>query len=103
MSSVITSVKDLVTSVFEVIFSVFKSAFDAIYGLLAAVFDLFVGTIRMALRGVGNTLEAAGGIGKFIASNIVVVAIIAGCVYYGYLQYQGRRGRPAKVGTRKQN
>lgn len=68
MSSIITSLKDLIGSVFEVIFSVFHGAFDAVSGLLTAVVHFFVGTFKMVLHAAGNTLEAAGGIGKFIAS-----------------------------------
>ncbi|KAJ5601304.1 hypothetical protein N7510_010838 [Penicillium lagena] len=102
MASIITSLKDLISSVFEVIFSVFNSAFNAVFGLVAAIAHFFVGTFRMVLHGAGNILEAAGGIGKFIASNIVVIAIIAGCIY-GFLQYQGRQGRPAKAGNKKLN
>jgi hypothetical protein len=34
--------------------------------------------------------------------NIVVIGIIAGGIY-GYLQYQGRQGRPASVGNKKLN
>ncbi|KAJ6088031.1 hypothetical protein N7499_004213 [Penicillium canescens] len=56
----------------------------------------------MALRAVGNIFEAAGGLGKFIASNIIVVAIIAGGAY-GYLRYQSRQGRSIKVGNKKLN
>jgi len=68
MSSIITSIKDLIASFFELIFSVFRTAFDAVFGLLHACFDLVVGTMRMVLHTIGDTLEALGGIGKFIAS-----------------------------------
>ncbi|KAJ6091175.1 hypothetical protein N7467_003144 [Penicillium canescens] len=102
MSSIITSIKDLVTSVFEVIVSVFHTALDVTSGLLTAIVNSFIGTLRMALRAVGNIFETAGGLGKFIASNIIVIAIIAGGAY-GYLRYQSRQGRPIKVGNKKLN
>ncbi|OGE56396.1 hypothetical protein PENARI_c003G08920 [Penicillium arizonense] len=102
MSSIITSIKDLVASVLEVIVSVFHNAFDVTSGLLIAIVNSFIGTLRMALRAVGNIFEAAGGLGKFIASNIIVIAIIAGGAY-GYLRYQSRQGRPIKVGDKKLN
>ncbi|CAL5872741.1 uncharacterized protein PFLUO_LOCUS7008 [Penicillium psychrofluorescens] len=102
MSSIITSLKDLIGSMFEVIFSVIGGAFDAVSGLVTALIEFVVGTVKMALHAVGSTLEAAGGVGKFIASNIVVIAIIAACGY-GYLQYQGRQGRPVKAGAKKLN
>ncbi|KAJ5636019.1 uncharacterized protein N7484_009332 [Penicillium longicatenatum] len=102
MSSIITSIKDLIASLFEVIFSVFQTAFGTVYSLLHAFIDFFVGIFRMGFRAVGETLEALGGIGKFIASNVVVIALIAGGAY-GYLHYQRRQGRPVKVGEKKLN
>ncbi|KAJ5653891.1 hypothetical protein N7490_000894 [Penicillium lividum] len=102
MSSIITSIQDLISSIFELIFSVFKTGFNAVYGLLHAIIDVIVGTFQMALYTVGDTLKALGGIGKFIASNIVVIALIA-AGGYGYLQYQRRQGRTVQVGDKKLN
>ncbi|KAJ5369771.1 uncharacterized protein N7496_005863 [Penicillium cataractarum] len=102
MSSIITSLKDLVASMFEVIFSVFNGAIDMVSGLIMGLVNSVIGIVKMALHTVGNFLEAAGGVGKFVASNIVIIALIAGGVY-GYLQYQARRGRPVKVGHKKLN
>jgi phage-related protein len=70
MSSIITSIKDLVTSVFEVIVSVFHTGLDMTSGLLGAIVNSFIGALRMALRAVGNIFEAAGCLGKFIASKL---------------------------------
>lgn len=68
MSSIITSLKDLFTSVFEVIFSVFNGAIDMVSGLVMGFVNSVIGIIKMALHTVGNLLEAAGGVGKFVAS-----------------------------------
>lgn len=68
MSSIITSLKDLVTSVFEVIFSVFNGAIDMVSGLIMGLVNSVIGIVKMALHTVGNFLEAAGGVGKFVAS-----------------------------------
>jgi phage-related protein len=76
MSSIITSIKDLVASVLEVIVSVFHNAFDVTSGLLIAIVNSFIGTLRMALRAVGNIFEAAGGLGKFIASKLCFLSAI---------------------------
>ncbi|KAJ5898038.1 hypothetical protein N7504_008326 [Penicillium tannophilum] len=102
MSSIITSIKDLIASLFEVIFSIFRTAFDGVYGLLHACISFVVGTIKMALYTVGDSLKALGGVGKFVASNFVVIALIAGGAY-GYLQYQRRQGRTVRVGDKKLN
>lgn len=75
MSSIITSIKDLVTSVFEVIVSVFHTALDMTSGLLRAIVNSFIGTLRMALRAVGNIFEVAGCLGKFIASKLCFLSM----------------------------
>lgn len=68
MSSIVTSIKDLVASVFEVIFSVFNGAINLVTGLITGLVNSVIGIVKMALHTVGSTLEAAGGVGKFIAS-----------------------------------
>ncbi|KAJ6104705.1 hypothetical protein N7523_011025 [Penicillium sp. IBT 18751x] len=102
MSSIITSIKDLITSIFEVIFSSFKGVFDGVYGIIHAFFGFFIDIIKMALNTVKGTLEAAGGVGKFVASNLLVIVVI-GIGAYGYLDYQRRQGRTVKVGSKKLN
>ncbi|KAF4764377.1 hypothetical protein N7455_010240 [Penicillium solitum] len=102
MTSIITSIKDLITSIFEVIFSVVKSTLDTGYQLLLAFVDFFAGIPKMLEHTVKGSLEAVGGVGTFIASNIVVIAIIALCSY-GYLVYLRREGRPVQVGTKRLN
>ncbi|KAJ5945680.1 hypothetical protein N7454_002519 [Penicillium verhagenii] len=100
MSSIITSIKDLIVSMFELVFSVFQTAFDTVYGLLHTVVDAFIGVFRMAFHTAGDALEMLGGIGKFIASNIVIIGLLAGGAY-GYVQYQRRQGRTVKIGDKK--
>ncbi|KAJ5587734.1 uncharacterized protein N7459_003499 [Penicillium hispanicum] len=102
MASIVTAVKDLVTSIFEIIASLFSKAFGMANGLLHAFIDFFAWIFNMALHTVGDALEAVGGAGKFIASNIVVIALIAGGAY-GYLKYQRRQGRTVQVGDKKLN
>jgi phage-related protein len=102
MSSIITSVKDLIASVFEVIFSVFRAAFNTTSQLIEAVVNSVIGTFKFVLHTIAGTLEAAGGVGKFIASNIVVIALIAGGGY-AYLRYQKSQGRPVRAGNKKLN
>ncbi|KAJ5189663.1 hypothetical protein N7491_008292 [Penicillium cf. griseofulvum] len=102
MTSIITSIKDLITSIFEVIFSVVKNTLGTGYQLLMAFVDFFAGIPKMLLHTVNGSLEAAGGIGTFVTSNIIVIAMIA-LGGYGYLVYQRREGRPVHAGTKKLN
>lgn len=71
MTSIITSVKDLITSVFEVIFSVVKGAVDTVYQLFVAFVDFFAGIPKMIQHLVKGTLEATGGVGAFITSRFL--------------------------------
>ncbi|KAJ6032763.1 hypothetical protein N7540_003495 [Penicillium herquei] len=102
MTSVIVSIKDLITSVFEVIFSTIKAAFNAVFFGL----NIFLSSIASILKALLNTaqdvLRAAGGVGKFIASNIFVLAVV-GIGVYGYLNYRSRQGRPVMGGNKKLN
>ncbi|KAJ5673761.1 hypothetical protein N7462_009200 [Penicillium macrosclerotiorum] len=102
MSSIIVSLKHLIDSIFEVIYSIFSTAFHATTGVITTIVDFFVGIVQTALRAAGNTLEAIGGLGKFIASNLVIILLIAGGVY-GYVQYQGRQGRSTRASNKKLN
>ncbi|KAJ5955574.1 hypothetical protein N7501_009853 [Penicillium viridicatum] len=102
MTSIITSIKDLITSIFEVIFSVVKNTLDTGYQLLQAFVDFFADIPKMLEHTVKGSFEAVGGVGTFIASNIVVIAMIA-LGSYGYLVYIRREGRPVQAGTKKLN
>ncbi|KAJ5836021.1 hypothetical protein N7447_002047 [Penicillium robsamsonii] len=102
MASIITSIKDLVTSIFEVIFSVIKSTLDTGYQLLMAFVHFFAGIPKVLQHMVKGSLEAAGGVGAFITSNLLVIAMIA-LGSYGYLVYRRREGRPVQAGTKKLN
>ncbi|KAJ5466968.1 hypothetical protein N7475_004720 [Penicillium sp. IBT 31633x] len=102
MTSIITSIKDLVTSLFEVVFSVFKSALDTVYHVLLAFVKFFGGIPKMLQHMVQGTLEATGGVAKFITSNIIIISLIA-LGSYGYMVYLRRNGRSAQVGNKKLN
>lgn len=66
MSSIIVSIKDLVTSIFEVVFSLFHSAFSLVRGVFTTAIDFATSVLNLVLDTVKGTLEAAGGVGKFV-------------------------------------
>ncbi|KAJ5887556.1 hypothetical protein N7495_007597 [Penicillium taxi] len=102
MSSIIVSIKDLVASIFEVIFSLFHSAFAVVRGVFTTAIDFLTSVLNLVLDTIKGTLEAAGGVGKFVIGNIFTIAII-GIGAVGYLQYQRSQGRSVKVGDKKLN
>ena len=68
MASIVTALKDLVASIFEVIFSTIKTAFDGVYGVIHAFVSFIASIPGVILHTIKSILEAAGGVGKFIAS-----------------------------------
>ncbi|CAI7619604.1 hypothetical protein N7533_004452 [Penicillium manginii] len=102
MTSVITSIKDLIASIFEVIFSTIKAAFDAVFSIFHALFATVASVFVTLLNTAKDAVGAVGGVGKFVASNIFVLAFI-GIGVYGYLNYRSRQGRPVVVGNKKLN
>ncbi|KAJ5980635.1 hypothetical protein N7481_007933 [Penicillium waksmanii] len=102
MTSVIASIKDLICSVFEVMFSTIKTAFDTVFSIFHALFTSIVSVFGILLNTAKDAVGAVGGVGKFIASNIFVLAFV-GIGIYGFLNYRSRQGRPVKVGNKKLN
>ena len=121
MSSVVKSISDIVTSVFELFGSIIQTVFNIFRGAFQAVFNFFSGIITMVLDFLRGTINAAGGLGKFVVGkwtrvanwtrrglltmktgNFFVLAAIALAIF-GYLQYQRQQGRTVKVGDKKLN
>lgn len=72
MTSIITSIKDLITSIFEVIFSVVKNTLGTGYELLLAFIDFFAGIPKMLEHIVKGSSEAVGGVRTFITSEFLM-------------------------------
>ncbi|OCL03357.1 hypothetical protein AOQ84DRAFT_347823 [Glonium stellatum] len=102
MASIFQSLSDLVVSIFEVIGSIFKTVFDLFYNSFAMVGHLFAGIINMILEFFKGVVELAGGIGKFLFGNILVIGVLV-AAFFGFLEYQRRQGRTVKVGDKKLN
>jgi len=102
MSSIFQSLSDLVVSIFEVVSSIFKTVFDLFYNAIAMVGHLFAGILNMALEFFRGIIELAGGIGKFLLGNILVIGVLV-AAFFGFTEYQRRQGRTVKVGDKKLN
>lgn len=63
---------------------------------------LFAGIINMILEFFKGVVELAGGIGKFLFGNILVIGVLV-AAFFGFLEYQRRQGRTVKVGDKKLN
>lgn len=93
--SIGAAINDLVSSFYELFASVLGGIYNTIHALFAAVIGLFSGFINLIGDVFKGAVDVVGGLGKFLASNIVIVAIIA-AGGYAFVRYnQGRPIAPA--------
>ncbi|ROV93959.1 hypothetical protein VSDG_06238 [Cytospora chrysosperma] len=94
-------------SAFEDFFKSIYELFASIIGTLASVVNAFIHTILGFFSGIINLLsdvlkgavDLAGGVGKFITSNIVIIGVVAAG---GYLYIRTQQGKPV-VPAKKTN
>lgn len=91
MSSIVKGVGDLIGSVLEI----FKGIISTIVGLFQGVLNLFADLIK-------NVFGAAEGLIGFVLGNIFIIGTIA-AVFFAYVLYQQRQGKPVTVGNKKIN
>ncbi|KAB5531426.1 hypothetical protein GE09DRAFT_1228225 [Coniochaeta sp. 2T2.1] len=92
--AITSAINDLVASIYELFASVVGGIYSAIHAVFAAVFGLFSGFVNLFADIFKGAFDVVGGLGKFLASNIVIVAIIA-LGGYAFVRYQNAQGRPA--------
>ncbi|KAK3064134.1 hypothetical protein LTS18_009827 [Coniosporium uncinatum] len=102
MASLVHALRDLISSILETISAIFTAAYDLIAGTLHGIFSFCIGVVNLALETLQGTLNAMGGVGKFIISNFVVIAVV-GLAAFVFLTYQRSQGRPVVVGNKKLN
>jgi predicted ABC-type sugar transport system permease subunit len=123
MSSIISSLADLVKSIVEVIYAFFETAGHLVLQTVNFVFSVFQSIINVFLEFGKGLVDLAGGIVGFVlgksstitssrvrwaqancfdAGNIAVLAVLA-VAAFGFLQYQRRQGNTVQVGNKKLN
>ncbi|KAF1983231.1 hypothetical protein K402DRAFT_396933 [Aulographum hederae CBS 113979] len=102
MSSIITSIRDLFASLIELITSIFRTIIDLITTVITSLFNFVTGFFTMVFDSARGVVNGLGGLGKFVISNFVVLAIIALAGVF-YLQFQRNQGKTVKVGNKKIN
>ncbi|KAF2264993.1 hypothetical protein CC78DRAFT_567975 [Lojkania enalia] len=102
MSSIISSLTDLVKSVFEVIWSFFTTAGHLAQRTLGFMLHIFEAAINVGIEFLKGLVELAGGIVQFVLGNILILGIIV-AAFFGYLQYQRKQGNTVRVGNKKLN
>jgi len=102
MSSIAHALSDIVSSFLELIGSIVETIFNIFRGAIDVVVQFVTGLVSMVLELFKGALHTAGGVGQFLASNIVVL-LVMGAAVFGFLQYQRSQGRTVQVGDKKLN
>lgn len=89
--AVSSAIGDLFKSFYEMFASligafvkIFQTLINAIVGFFTSIFQLFADVL-------GGLADAAGGVGKFVISNIAIFAVIA---IGGFLYVRSQQGKP---------
>jgi len=102
MSSILSSLNDLLTSFLSLIRSILQTFYDVVHAGVSAVLNFVAGFANMLAETVKGALQVGSGVGRFIVGNIVVLAVL-GAAAFGYLVVQRRKGRTVTVGDKKIN
>ncbi|KAM7200884.1 hypothetical protein V8F20_005126 [Naviculisporaceae sp. PSN 640] len=96
--AITSAVTDLVKSVGELLSSLVHAVYSIFHTFFSAVVHLFSGFIAFVSDIFQGVLDVVGGIGKFVAGNIVMLGLI-GAAGYAYVRYtaqgqiQGQKAR----------
>ncbi|KAL2170725.1 hypothetical protein VTG60DRAFT_4473 [Thermothelomyces hinnuleus] len=94
--AVTNAMTDLVKSVGELLSSVSDAAYAIVHSFVSGIVNLFAGLYAF-LGDLGKgVVDLAGGVGKFVAGNAVIIAVLAAAVF-AYIRFvrtpqaQGRK------------
>ncbi|KAK3323029.1 hypothetical protein B0H66DRAFT_602444 [Apodospora peruviana] len=96
--AVTSAVSDLVKSFVELFSSLINGVYTIVHSFFAGIFHLFSGFIAFVGDIFQGVIDVLGGVGKFVAGNIVMLGLI-GAAGYAYVRYtaQGQiQGQKAK-------
>lgn len=97
--AVTSALGDFVASIYELLASIIGTIFKIFSTFINAIVGFFTSILTLILDVFGGLVEAAGGVGKFVISNIAIFAVIA---IGGFLYVRSQQGRPV-VPAKKTN
>ncbi|KAH6635782.1 hypothetical protein F5144DRAFT_600573 [Chaetomium tenue] len=106
--AVTSAITDLVKSVGELLSSVFNAAYAIVHSFVSGILGLFAGFFAFVGDLGQGVFDLAGGVGKFVAGNAAILAVLA-AAYYAYVRFvqQPQQGRKPAVtngaGAKKTN
>ncbi|KAF2732842.1 hypothetical protein EJ04DRAFT_578035 [Polyplosphaeria fusca] len=102
MSSIISSLSDLVQSVFEVIWSFITTAGHLVQRTLGFGLHICEVAVNVVIEFFKGLVDLAGGIVEFVVGNLLILGVLA-AAFVGFLQYQKKQGNTVKIGDKKLN
>ncbi|KAK3985235.1 hypothetical protein QBC44DRAFT_335493 [Cladorrhinum sp. PSN332] len=104
--AITSAVSDLISSILELVSSFFGAAYTIAHSFVAGILGLFTGFFTFVGDIFQGVFDIVGGVGKFVAGNIVFIGVIA-ALWYGYVQFVAKnpqaRGVTNGAGTKKIN
>ncbi|KAF2020204.1 hypothetical protein BU24DRAFT_490011 [Aaosphaeria arxii CBS 175.79] len=102
MSSIVSALSDLVKSLIEVVYSFIETAAHLVQHTLNFALNFFSSVINVFVEFFKGLIDLAGGIASFVLGNVVILLVL-GAAFFGFLQYQRNQGNTVKVGNKKLN
>ncbi|KAI5464860.1 hypothetical protein BGZ63DRAFT_421852 [Mariannaea sp. PMI_226] len=88
----IDAIHDFFYSIYELIVALVATGYDIVQSLVSAIVGFVTGLFTLVGDVASGMVKAAGGVGKFITGNIVLITIGAlGAFAYVRFTAQGRR------------
>ncbi|KAK4041351.1 hypothetical protein C8A01DRAFT_14909 [Parachaetomium inaequale] len=97
--AVTSAITDLVKSAGELLSSVLGAAYAIVHSFISGLLGLFAGFFAFVGDVGKGVLDLAGGVGKFVAANAAILAVIAaaGYAYVRFVQQPQQQGRKPAV------
>ncbi|KAK0383836.1 hypothetical protein NLU13_9747 [Sarocladium strictum] len=90
--AITTAISDLFASIYELFASILGTMYSLVHAVIMAFVNFVTGIFTLAGDILGGVAEMAGGVGKFLASNIAILAIgVIGAVLFVRYTAQGQR------------
>ncbi|KAI9900483.1 hypothetical protein N3K66_004745 [Trichothecium roseum] len=95
--AITTAISDLFNSLYELLSSVLGTAYAIVHSIFTAAFNFVNGILSLAGDIIGGFINVTEGVAKFIAGNIILLAIGAlGAFAYVRFTASGQRLASAK-------
>ncbi|KXH40482.1 hypothetical protein CNYM01_07929 [Colletotrichum nymphaeae SA-01] len=90
--AVSNAIQDLFSSIYELLSSIFNAFYHVLQTIFNTIIGFFTGLVNLITDVFQGAIDVAGGLGKFVLSNFVIIGVIA-AGGYAYVRYtsQGRQ------------